>query len=178
MGVDVNLQSESPGRGVGETDAWSNHERFMRSAIALGRRGSTAGDGGPFGAVIVRAGQIIGEGWNRVIATRDPTAHGEIVAIRDACRRIEDISLQGCALYTSGQPCPMCLGAIYWARIERVFYGFNIHDAAGIGFNDHFIYEQLARPPGQRAIPEVSLLRKEALEVLQNYAADPGRVHY
>ncbi|NCA72699.1 MAG: nucleoside deaminase [Sphingobacteriia bacterium] len=138
----------------------------MRRAIALARRGSTAGDGGPFGAVIVRAGYIIGEGWNRVIATRGPTAHGEMVAIRDACRQIGNISLEGCMLYTSGQPCPMCLGAIYWARIERVFYGFN------------FIYEQLARPAEQRAIPEVPLLRAEALEILEAYAADPGRMRY
>jgi guanine deaminase len=174
----LSVQSESPGRGVGEPDAWSDHERFMRRAIALGRRGSAAGDGGPFGAVIVRAGRIIGEGWNRVIATRDPTEHGEMVAIRDACRRIGSISLQGCELYTSGEPCPMCLGAIYWARIERVFYGFSIQDAAGIGFDDHFIHEQLAKPPGQRAIPEVPLLRAEALEILEAYAAHPGRVRY
>jgi guanine deaminase len=150
----------------------------MRRAIALARRGATAGDGGPFGAVIVQGGDIIGEGWNRVIATRDPTAHGEMVAIRDACRRIGNISLQGCVLYTSGQPCPMCLGAIYWARIERVFYGFGIQDAAGIGFDDHFIYEQLARPAQERAIPEIPLLRTEALEILEAFAADPGRVRY
>ncbi|UHD18993.1 nucleoside deaminase [Thiocapsa bogorovii] len=172
------MQSESPSRDVGEIDDRSGHEHFMRSAIALGRRGSAAGDGGPFGAVIVRAGRIIGEGWNRVIATRDPTAHGEMVAIRDACRRIESLSLQGCDLYTSGQPCPMCLGAIYWARIERVFYGFTIEDAAGIGFDDRFIYEQLERPPERRGIPEIPLLREEALEVLESYAADPDRVHY
>jgi tRNA(Arg) A34 adenosine deaminase TadA len=150
----------------------------MRRAIALGRRGSAAGDGGPFGAVIVLGGKIVGEGWNRVIATGDPTAHGEMVAIRDACGRIGTISLQGCVLYTSGQPCPMCLGAIYWARIERVFYGFGIRDAARIGFNDQFIYEQLARPAEQRAIPEIALLREEALEILVAYAADPGRERY
>nr|WP_093192620.1 nucleoside deaminase [Thiocapsa sp. KS1] len=150
----------------------------MRRAIALARRGASAGDGGPFGAVIVRAGHIIGEGWNRVIATGDPTAHGEMVAIRDACGRIGNISLQGCVLYTSGQPCPMCLGAIYWARIERVFYGFGIRDAARIGFDDQFIHEQLARPAEQRAIPEIPLLRAEALEILEAYAADPGRVRY
>jgi tRNA(Arg) A34 adenosine deaminase TadA len=142
------------------------------------RQRATAGDGGPFGAVIVRAGHIIGEGWNRVIATGDPTAHGEMVAIRDVCERIGTISLQGCLLYTSGQPCPMCLGAIYWARIERVFYGFGIRDAAHIGFDDQFIYEQLARPAEQRAIPEIALLREEALEILVAYAADPGRERY
>jgi guanine deaminase len=150
----------------------------MRRAIALARRGATAGDGGPFGAVIVLGGDIIGEGWNRVIATRDPTAHGEMVAIRDACRRIGSNGLQGCVLYTSGQPCPMCLGAIYWARIERVFYGFGIRDAAGIGFDDQFIYEQLARPAEERAIPETPLLRADALDLLEAFAADPGRVRY
>jgi tRNA(Arg) A34 adenosine deaminase TadA len=101
-----------------------------------------------------------------------------MVAIRDACLRIGRISLQGCELYTSGEPCPMCLGAIYWARIERVFFGFSIHDAAGIGFDDRFIYEQLARPPKQRAIPEIPLLRAEALAILETYAADPDRVRY
>ncbi len=150
----------------------------MRRAIALARRGATAGDGGPFGAAIMPGGEIIGEGWNRVIATRDPTAHCEMVAIRDASRRIGNISLQGCVLYTSGQPCPMCLGAIYWARIERVFYGFSIQDAAGIGFDDQFIYEQLARPAEERAIPEIPLLRADALDLLEAFAADPGRVRY
>ena len=171
-------QSELTGGILGGAAVSSDQARFMRRAIELGHLGATAGDGGPFGAVIVRAGRIIGEGWNRVIATRDPTAHGEMVAIRDACGRIGNISLQGCVLYTSGQPCPMCLGAIYWARIERVFYGFSIQDAAGIGFDDHFIHEQLARPPEQRAIPEIPLLRAEALEILEAYAADPGRERY
>lgn len=171
-------QSELTGGVLADAAASPNQARFMRRAIELGRQGSTAGDGGPFGAVIVRAGHIIGEGWNRVIATGDPTAHGEMVAIRDACGRIGNISLQGCVLYTSGQPCPMCLGAIYWARIERVFYGFGIRDAARIGFDDHFIYEQLARPAEQRAIPEIPLLTAEALQILEAFAADPGRVRY
>jgi tRNA(Arg) A34 adenosine deaminase TadA len=174
----VGDQSDLSDASLGDAAGSSDHERFMRHAIALGRRGSTAGDGGPFGAVIVRDGRIIGEGWNRVIAARDPTAHGEMVAIRDACRRIGSISLEGCVLYTSGQPCPMCLGALYWARIERVYYGFSIQDAARIGFDDQFIHEQLARPAEQRAIPEISLLRAEALEILEAYAADPGRVRY
>jgi tRNA(Arg) A34 adenosine deaminase TadA len=178
MEVDVDEQLELAGGSLGDAAGSSDQVRFMRHAIALGRRGSTAGDGGPFGAVIVLDGRIIGEGWNRVIAARDPTAHGEMVAIRDACRRIGSISLERCVLYTSGQPCPMCLGAIYWARIERVFYGFSIQDAARIGFDDHFIHEQLARPAEQRAIPEIALLRAEALEILEGYAADPGRVRY
>ncbi len=113
MGIDAGRPSELTAGNSGDAAEPSDHVRFMRRAITLARRGSTAGHGGPFGAVIVRDGCIIGEGWNRVIATRDPTAHGEMVAIRDACRQIGNISLEGCDLYTSGQPCPMCLGAIY-----------------------------------------------------------------
>lgn len=113
MGIDAGRPSELTAENSGDAAEPSDHVRFMRRAITLARRGSTAGHGGPFGAVIVRDGCIIGEGWNRVIATRDPTAHGEMVAIRDACRQIGNISLEGCDLYTSGQPCPMCLGAIY-----------------------------------------------------------------
>ncbi len=153
-------------------------EHFMRRAIELGRQGMQAGEGGPFGAVIVRDGRIIGEGWNRVVATSDPTAHGEIVAIRDACRRAGTFDLEGCELYTSGEPCPMCLGAIYWARIDRVFYGFSVEDAARVGFDDRFIYDELAKPPGARTIPVTQVLAGEALEVLRVYAADPTRVRY
>ncbi len=153
-------------------------EKFMRRAIALSRQGVAAGDGGPFGTVIVKDGQVVGEGWNRVVATKDPTAHGEVVAIRAACQRLASFSLQGCDLYTTGQPCPMCLGSIYWARIGRVFFGFSVKDAADIGFDDQFIYDQLARPLDKRLIPEVQLLAKEALQVARAYAADPKRVRY
>ncbi|MFZ3087630.1 MAG: nucleoside deaminase [Methylotenera sp.] len=153
-------------------------EKYMRHAIELGRKGMQAGDGGPFGTVIVKNGEIIGEGWNRVIASNDPTAHGEIMAIRDACKRMNSFNLSGCDLYTSGEPCPMCLGAIYWARIDRIFYGFGVQDAAEIGFDDRFIYEQLAKPLEQRQIPEIQVLDAEALEVLKVYAADPNRVKY
>ena len=153
-------------------------EKYMRHAIELGRKGMQAGDGGPFGTVIVKNGEIIGEGWNRVIATNDPTAHGEMMAIRDACKRTNSFILSGCDLYTSGEPCPMCLGAIYWARIDRIFYGFGVQDAAAIGFDDRFIYEQLAKPLEQRQIPEIQVLDSEALEVLKVYAADPNRVKY
>lgn len=153
-------------------------QAFMRRAIALAQRGVDAGDGGPFGAVVVKEGAIVGEGWNRVVADNDPTAHGEIAAIRDACRRLQTFSLAGCELYTTGQPCPMCLGTIYWARMERVYYGFSAQDAAAIGFDDHAFYEQLALPPDRRRVPEVQLLADEALEVARRYAADPGRVRY
>jgi len=153
-------------------------ERFMRRAIELGRKGAEAGDGGPFGTVIVKDAEIIGEGWNQVISTNDPTAHGEIVAIRDACNRANTFSLKGCDLYTSGEPCPMCLSAIYWAGVERVFYGFSIHDAAEVGFDDCFIYEQLAKPLDLRKIPGVQVLGVEALKILKAYATNPRRVKY
>jgi len=153
-------------------------ERFMRRAIDLGRRGADAGHGGPFGAVIVKQGEIVGEGWNQVIAGNDPTAHGEIEAIRDACTRLGSFDLGGCDLYTSGEPCPMCLGAIYWARIERVFYGFSIQDAAEAGFDDRFIFEQLDLPRKKREIPATQVLGDEAAAVLRAFAADPHRVRY
>jgi guanine deaminase len=153
-------------------------ERFMRRAIELGRKGAAAGDGGPFGTVIVKDGEVVGEGWNRVVATNDPTAHGEVVAIRDACKRANTFSLKDCELYTSGEPCPMCLSAIYWTRVKRVFYGFSIQEAAEVGFDDQFIYEQLAKPRDRRKIPGVQVLGAEALKVLTAYAADPKRVKY
>lgn len=156
----------------------TERERFMRRAIQLGQEGAAAGDGGPFGALIVRDGQIVGEGWNRVVATHDPTAHGEIVAIRDATARLATFSLEGCELYTSGQPCPMCLSAIYWARIERVYYGFTVEQAAEIGFDDRFIFDELALPIERRAIPVRQLLAEEAAAALDAYAADEGRVRY
>jgi guanine deaminase len=150
----------------------------MRRAIALGRRGMTVGDGGPFGAVVVRRGATVGEGWNRVVATGDPTAHGEIVAIRAACRRLATFSLAGCDLYTTGEPCPMCLGAIYWARLDRVFFGFTIADAARIGFDDRVIFRELARPAGRRQIPSRQLLAAEARALAREYAADPRHPTY
>jgi tRNA(Arg) A34 adenosine deaminase TadA len=152
--------------------------RFMRRALALARRGMTAGDGGPFGAVVVREGAIVGEGWNRVVATRDPTAHGEIVAIRAACRQLGTFELAGCEVYTSGEPCPMCLSAMYWARIARIFFGFTVADAARIGFDDRVIYRELARPAGRRTIPTRQLLAVEARAVAREYAANPRRATY
>jgi guanine deaminase len=150
----------------------------MQRAIVLGRRGMRAGDGGPFGAVVVHRGAIVGEGWNRVVATGDPTAHGEIVAIRAACRRLATFRLSGCELYTTGEPCPMCLSAIYWAHVDRVFFGFTVADAARIGFDDRVIYRELARPAGRRRIPAVQLLATEARALARAYAANPRRARY
>ena len=150
----------------------------MRRAIALGRRGLSRGDGGPFGAVVVRRGVVVGEGWNRVLGRRDPTAHGEMVAIRAACRRLRSFSLSGCDLYTTGEPCPMCLGAIYWARLDRIFFGFTVEDAARIGFDDRLIYRQLGRPAARRTIPAAQLLGAEARALAREYAAHPRRARY
>ena len=166
------------GRATSPAIERSSHARFMRRAIALARRGMTARDGGPFGAVVARGGVIVGEGWNRVVASRDPTAHGEIVAIRAACRRQATFRLTGATLYTTGEPCPMCLAAAYWARIDRIFYGFTIGVAARIGFDDRLFYREFARPARRRAIPAVQLLAGEARQLVREYAALPRRTNY
>ncbi|QOJ37102.1 MAG: nucleoside deaminase [Nitrospira sp.] len=150
----------------------------MRRAIELSRRGMESGDGGPFGAVIVKDRMIVGEGWNRVVATNDPTAHGEIVAIRAATQTLKHFNLKGCDIYTSAQPCPMCLGAIYWARLDRIYYGNSVKDAAAIGFDDDQFYRQLGRAPQDRTVPEVQLLAEEARLIFQEYAAQVGAVRY
>lgn len=150
----------------------------MRRAIELARLGMSSGAGGPFGAVVVKGGEIIGEGFNRVIATNDPTAHGEVVAIRDACARLGRFSLEGCEIHTTGEPCPMCLGAIHWARISRIYYGFSITDAAAIGFDDREFYRQFGLPLAERRVPSVELAGEEARLLLGEYMALPGRVAY
>lgn len=155
-----------------------NQSIIMGRAIELARMGMRRGDGGPFGAVVVRDGEIIGEGWNRVLGTNDPTAHGEVMAIRDACGRLGTYSLEGCEIHTTGQPCPMCLGAIQWARLEAVYYGFRVEDAAEIGFDDREFFEQMALPASERRIPSHELGRAEALELIREYRDLPGRRHY
>jgi tRNA(Arg) A34 adenosine deaminase TadA len=153
-------------------------ETFMMRAIELARAGMRRGDGGPFGAVIVRNGEIIGEGWNQVLAGNDPTAHGEIVAIRDACARLGTFSLEDCEIHTTGEPCPMCLGAILWARISAIHYGFRVADAERIGFDDREFYRQMCLPAEQRAIPARELCRGEALELIREYAEMPEKKPY
>lgn len=135
---------------------------FMREAIRLSIEKMQAGYGGPFGAVVVKDGQIIARGFNQVTSTHDPTCHAEVDAIRKACTALGTFQLDECDLYTSCEPCPMCLGAIYWARPRRVFYGNTKQDAAAIGFDDQFIYEELEKPLSDRHIPMVELLREEA----------------
>jgi guanine deaminase len=140
-------------------------EEFMRRAIALGIENVRTGKGGPFGAVVVKDGRIVAEGANRVTTTNDPTAHAEIVVIREACRVLGEFQLTGCDLYTTCEPCPMCLGAIYWARPARVFYACVAADAAVVGFDDAFIYDELKRPHSERRMPIQQLLREESLEI-------------
>ncbi|MFD2570527.1 nucleoside deaminase [Spirosoma soli] len=153
-------------------------EYFLRAAIQLAREGMTTGQGGPFGAVIVRNGEIVGQGCNRVTSTNDPTAHAEVVAIRDACQKLGTFQLEGCTLYASCEPCPMCLGAIYWARPSRIVYGAFHSDAGRAGFDDQFIYEELDKPREQRHIPMHQLLHEEADAVFTEWIAFENRIHY
>ena len=141
----------------------------MSEAVALARYGVERGDGGPFGAVIVKDGEIIGRGWNRVIGRNDPTAHAEVEAIRDATKHLGEFHLEGCQLYTSCEPCPMCLSAAYWAHIEKIYYAATENDAAEIGFDDRFIGEELSKPADQRAIPVEQIQRDEALQVFAQW---------
>ncbi len=150
----------------------------MREAIDLARQGVMKGDGGPFGALIVRGDEIIGRGWNQVVVGRDPTAHAEMNAIRDACRRIGEFRLLGCELYSSCQPCPMCLAATYWARLEHIWYAADEEDAAAIGFDDRHLHDQLTRLETMRNLGHGQLLRDEALAVFRQWYTQPGRVDY
>ncbi|MEI6106145.1 MAG: nucleoside deaminase [Opitutae bacterium] len=153
-------------------------DQFMREAIKLAEDGMQSGRGGPFGCVIVRQGQIVGRGHNRVTSTNDPTAHAEVVAIRDACANLETFQLTDCELYTSCEPCPMCLSAVYWARIPTVYYGNTRGDAAAIGFDDDFIYQQVPLPPEQRAIKMSPLLRDAAQATFKAWAGKSDKVRY
>lgn len=151
---------------------------FMRRAIALSRERMQAGEGGPFGAVVVKDGAIVGEGWNQVLGTNDPTAHAEIVAIRAACTRLGTFDLQGCDVYTTCEPCPMCLAAILWARIGRMYYANTRDDAAAIGFDDESFYREVALPLHGRALPAERLLAEEARAVFTEWLGKPDRVSY
>lgn len=153
-------------------------EKFMRRAIELAQKGIDNNDGGPFGCVIVRNGEIVGEGNNKVTSTNDPTAHAEMVAIRNACKNLQTFQLDGCVIYTSCEPCPMCLGAIYWARPDRIFYACNKSDAAKIDFDDQFIYEEIERPIEERHIKTLSFLREEGLKVFENWANKSDKTEY
>ena len=154
------------------------HEEFMREAIRLSRIKMQRGQGGPFGAVVVRRGQIIARGWNRVTSVNDPTAHAEVMAIRAACRKLKTFQLADCELYTSCEPCPMCLAAIYWARLEKVYYANTRRDAAKIGFDDELIYREVARPVSRRRLLMKQLLRADAGKVFAAWKSLPDKVVY
>ena len=149
----------------------------MRRAVALSIE-NVANGGGPFGAVIVKDGEIIAEGVNRVTANNDPTAHAEVTAIRAACAKLQNFQLEGCAVYTSCEPCPMCLSAIYWAGISKIYYGNTKKDADDINFGDDFIYEEIAKPYAARRIPMMQFLRDEALAAFRAWEEKPDKIEY
>jgi guanine deaminase len=151
---------------------------FMARAIQLSVESAHSGRGGPFGAVIVRNGEIIAEGVNRVTSSNDPTAHAEVVAIRQACAKLGTFELKDCELYSSCEPCPMCLGAIYWARLSRIYYGNTAEDAAAIGFDDSFIYSELQVTPADRRVPAEQMMRDEALAAFRAWAEKPDKKTY
>lgn len=154
------------------------HDAFLSEAVRLASASVARGRGGPFGAIVVRGGEIVGRGANEVTSAHDPTAHAEIVAIRDACRRLETFDLSGCVLYASCEPCPMCLGAIYWARLDHVFFAATREDAARAGFDDAHIYHEVARPLSERTLPITRLTRPDALAPFAAWAEMADRVDY
>lgn len=155
-----------------------NHSEAMALAVELSKRNLEHVEGGPFGCVIVKNGAVVGRGHNRVLASHDPTAHAEIEAIRDACRNLGTHQLDGCILYTSCEPCPMCLGAIYWARPDAVYFANSRQDAADIGFDDAFIYGELDLDGANRQIPTLQLASQEAKEVFEAWSAKKDREMY
>ena len=150
----------------------------MREAIRLSIRMMRRGRGGPFGAIVVHQGKVVGRGCNQVTSTNDPTAHAEVVAIRDACRRLKTFRLDDCELYTSCEPCPMCLSAIYWARLKRVFYANTRKDAARIQFDDDFIYTEVSRPISKRSLVMKQMLRDEAMAAFREWEEKTDKVRY
>ena len=153
-------------------------QHFIKMAIALAEDGMNNDKGGPFGAIIVKDGEIVGRGSNMVTSTNDPTAHAEVTAIRDACKNLNDFQLSGCTIYTSCEPCPMCLGAIYWARPDRIVYGCTREDAAAIGFDDEFLYKEVTVPVEERSIPTFQLGRTESLKVFEAWDAKENKIGY
>ena len=152
--------------------------KFMKAAVKVALEGMNNNEGGPFGCVIVKEGEIIGKGNNKVTSTNDPTAHAEVNAIREACKNLNSFQLDGCEIYTSCEPCPMCLGAIYWARPDKVFYGSNQIDAANVGFDDEFIYKEIPLPYSERSIPFQQLGREVALEAFIEWTKKEDKTEY
>jgi tRNA(Arg) A34 adenosine deaminase TadA len=158
--------------------ATDEDQHFIQRAVELALRGMSNNEGGPFGALVVKDGKVIGEGNNRVTSANDPTAHAEIVAIREACRSLNTYQLEGCTIYTSCEPCPMCLGAIYWARPARIVYACNRKDAAAADFDDEFIYTEIATPISERSIPTHQCGRELALEVFRRWKTKTDKKLY
>ena len=154
------------------------NRRFMREAIRLSIENVEKGNGGPFGAVIVKDGNIIATGVNQVTSAHDPTAHAEVVAIRRACASLNSFQLEGCEIYASCEPCPMCLGAIYWARPDKLFFACKKEDASKINFDDDFIYSELSLPVGERKLITQQLLREEALEAFKKWSESEDKTEY
>ena len=153
-------------------------EKFMREAIRLSIENVTSGNGGPFGCVIVKNGEIIARGVNNVTSHNDPTAHAEVTAIRNACKELGTFQLDDCDIYTSCEPCPMCLGAIYWARPNKMFYANTKKDAADIEFDDDFIYKEMELPYENRKLPTSQMMREEALEAFQTWSTSQNKIEY
>jgi guanine deaminase len=153
-------------------------ETYLREAIELARAGMADGQGGPFGAVVVTHGRIVGRGSNRVVGTMDPTAHAEIVALRDACATLKTHVLSGCEVFATCEPCPMCMGALYWARVDRVYYACSRDDARDAGFDDERISLELERPIADRQLSMAQALREEAITLFAEWNANPRRMHY
>lgn len=153
-------------------------KKFMMEAIREAEKGMQAGDGGPFGCVIVKNGVIVGRGHNKVTSSNDPTAHAEVVAIREACQQLSDFQLNDCEIYTSCEPCPMCLGAIYWSRPKAVYFGCTRADAAAIDFDDDFIYEQIGLSPDARSLPMKNFMREECLHVFRQWTNSSNKKMY
>jgi tRNA(Arg) A34 adenosine deaminase TadA len=153
-------------------------KQFMDAAIELARKGMDSNTGGPFGCVVVKDDKIIGRGCNSVLAQNDPTAHAEVVAIRDACTHLETFQLEGCEIYTTCEPCPMCMGAIYWARPSKVYYAATRHDAASAGFDDSMIYKELAAPMDQRQITMINLGREKSIDLFTEWRDKPDKIDY
>jgi len=156
----------------------SNHEKFMRMAIELSEYNVKNNHGGPFGAVIVKDGMVVARSGNRVVPDNDPTAHAEVSAIRLACKELQTYNLEGCEIYTSCEPCPMCLSAIYWAHLDKIYYANDKVDAAAIGFDDKFIYDEIACEMHNRKIPVVQLLRDEAQGAFKLWQDSETKTHY
>ena len=168
----------SKDQNIDNVDSTSKKYEFMDEAIQAAIKGLEANEGGPFGCVVVKDGKIVGRGNNKVTSTNDPTAHAEVLAIRDACNNLRSFQLEGCVIYASSEPCPMCLGAIYWARPDKVYFGCNHEDAAKIGFDDEFIYKEIQLPIEKRSIPFEKFARNRALEAFEKWEDKENKIEY